>query len=153
MRPRSRALLNGSLLGLGVVIVDQLSKALVRSDVSVGERLHPLPLISVVHVENGGVAFGALGGHRWIVPLLTAVALAGVLFWFLGDPERPWAWLPAGLITGGAIGNLVDRARHGTVTDFISVPHWPAFNVSDIAITVGVIALIVVAERDARRKT
>jgi signal peptidase II len=60
-------------------------------------------------------------------------------------------WLPTGLLLGGAAGNLIDRVRDGAVTDFIKLPHWPAFNVADIAITVGVLALLYVLEGPPRR--
>jgi signal peptidase II len=56
-------------------------------------------------------------------------------------------WLPCGLIVGGALGNLLDRLREGVVTDFIKLPDWPAFNVADAAITIGVLALVWVASR------
>jgi len=65
--------------------------------------------------------------------------------------NRPLVWLPTGLLLGGAAGNLLDRIRIGSVTDFIKLPHWPAFNLADIAITVGVIALVYVLEGPPRR--
>ena len=61
--------------------------------------------------------------------------------------RRRLIWLPTGLLLGGAAGNLIDRVRLGAVTDFVKLPHWPAFNVADICITVGVIVLIYVLER------
>ena len=61
-------------------------------------------------------------------------------------------WLPTGLLLGGAIGNLIDRARDGSVTDFVKFPHWPAFNVADMAITFGVVALLYVLEGPPRRR-
>lgn len=152
MNERRKSVLAAAAVALAVLAADQVSKWAARMDVQVGERLHPLPLVSIVHVRNTGVAFGALGGQRWLVPVLTLLALALVVVWFASAPTRPGAWIVAGLIVGGALGNLLDRWRHGAVTDFISVPNWPAFNVADIAITIGVIALIVVAERDARRR-
>lgn len=129
--------------------LDQLSKAIVASSLVPGERRDFLPLVDVVHVRNTGVAFGALGGRGWLVPLLATVAAAGVLIWFASNPDRPGGWLPAGLVLGGAAGNLIDRVRLGAVTDFIKLPHWPAFNLADVAITAGVIALLIVAERSA----
>ncbi len=64
----------------------------------------------------------------------------------------PGIWLPTGMLLGGAIGNVVDRASRGAVTDYIKLPHWPAFNIADAAITLGVVVLLVVVERDARRR-
>ena len=60
-----------------------------------------------------------------------------LVIYFLLRPTRPWLWLPTGLLVGGALGNLIDRLAHGYVTDFIKLPAWPAFNVSDMAITFG----------------
>ena len=67
-------------------------------------------------------------------------------------PERSWLWLPTGLLVGGAIGNLIDRVVHGAVTDFIKLPLWPAFNVADMAITFGVLALLWVLEGPRRTR-
>ena len=139
------------LVALVVLAVDQSTKVVVRADVLPGERLHPLPLVGIVNVRNTGIAFGALGGAGWLVPVLTLVALCGVFLWFALKPTRPYAWIPAGLIVGGAIGNLADRAQRGAVTDFIALPHWPAFNFADCAITVGVILLLIVSERDGSK--
>jgi signal peptidase II len=69
------------------------------------------------------------------------------VIWFARHATRRLVWLPVGLLAGGAAGNIVDRARHGAVTDFIKLPAWPAFNVADMAITFGVLALLYVVER------
>ena len=69
-----------------------------------------------------------------------------MLIWFAREPARPLAWVPTGLLVGGALGNLIDRVRQGSVTDFLKVPHWPAFNLADAAITVGVVALVLALE-------
>ena len=61
-------------------------------------------------------------------------------------PDRPWLWIPTGLLIGGAVGNLIDRLAHGAVTDFIKLPLWPAFNVADMSITFGVLVLLWVLE-------
>jgi signal peptidase II len=65
-------------------------------------------------------------------------------------PTRPWLWLACGLLVGGALGNLIDRIAHGSVTDFIKLPLWPAFNLADTAITFGVFALLYVLEGGRR---
>ena len=144
------ALVRAGATALLVFALDQLSKSWVRGNVIVGERRDILGPLDLVNVRNKGVAFGALTGAGWIVPALTVVALLGVSVWFGRTPTAAWAWLPAGLVVGGALGNLYDRLTHGQVTDFIKVPYWPAFNVADIAITCGVILLILVAEFDGR---
>ena len=78
---------------------------------------------------------------------ITLVVVSALLVFFVRERERRWIWLACGLIVGGALGNLLDRIRAGSVTDFIQLPHWPAFNVSDIAITFGVLTLLWVLER------
>jgi signal peptidase II len=137
------------LAGLVVVLavlVDQGTKALVRSSIDPGERNDVLGPLSFVNVHNRGVAFGFLGDGGAIVLVVTLAALALLLAYFARHAERPLLWLPTGLVLGGALGNLVDRIHQGYVTDFIHVPHWPAFNVADMCITGGVVALVLVLE-------
>ena len=140
----------GLLAGL-VVALDQISKSAVRSSLLVGERRNLLGPLDLVSARNKGVAFGALSGQGWLVPVLTICAVIAVLAWFASKPASSASWIPAGLVLGGAAGNLLDRFRMGEVTDFIKLPHWPAFNVADMAITVGVVLLVIVAEREAKK--
>jgi signal peptidase II len=132
-----------------VVGIDQLAKASIRSSMLVGERRDVIGPLDLLSVRNRGVAFGAFSGAGIVVLALTAIALAAVLIWFSRRDDASNAWLPAGLILGGACGNLLDRLLEGEVTDFIKLPHWPAFNLADVAITVGVVLLVVVAERES----
>ena len=78
--------------------------------------------------------------------VVTFAALSLLIGYFAMRPERPLLWLPTGMLVGGAIGNLIDRIAHGAVTDFIQLPHWPAFNVADMSITFGVLTLLYVLE-------
>jgi signal peptidase II len=139
-----------ALVALVVLALDQASKALVRADVTPGEVNELLPFLSIVHVHNRGVAFGALGGGGAPVLLVTCAALALLIWYFVRHRGQPMLWLPTGLLLGGAVGNIVDRIHQGHVTDFVKLPSWPAFNVADIAITLGVVALVIVLERNAR---
>ncbi|HWF71992.1 MAG TPA: signal peptidase II [Solirubrobacteraceae bacterium] len=134
-----------------VLIVDQVTKHAVESGIAVGQVEKVIPGIKLVHVRNTGVAFSLFSGGGTIVLVITLVALAGLVVYFARRPSRPWLWLPTGLLVGGAIGNLIDRVRQGAVTDFIKLPHWPAFNVADSAITLGVIALLITIEVGSRR--
>jgi signal peptidase II len=134
----------------GVLVLDQVTKAIVRSSIAVGQVTNVAPGVHFVHVRNTGVAFGFLSGGGALVLAFTFAALAVLLVYFARHPDRPWLWLPAGLLTGGALGNLFDRLAHGAVTDFIKLPDWPAFNVADIAITVGVVSLLFVLEGGRR---
>jgi len=123
----------------------------VRGALDAGERHDVIGPLSFVNVHNRGVAFGFLGDGGALVLVVTLAALALLLAYFGRHAERPLLWLPTGLVLGGALGNLVDRIHQGYVTDFIHVPHWPAFNVADMCITGGVVALVLVLELGARR--
>jgi signal peptidase II len=125
--------------------LDQLTKAIVNADIARGERVHVFLGIDLVNVRNEGVAFGFLAGAGQAVVLaLTGVALAAMLVYFARHTDRPLVWLPTGLLIGGAVGNVIDRARLGAVVDFIDPGWWPAFNVADACITVGVVLLVFV---------
>lgn len=131
-----------------VLVLDQVTKAMVRADVAVGQENEVLPFLSIGHVHNSGVAFGFLGGGGAIVLVVTLVALSLLVGFFARNPTRSLMWLPTGMLLGGALGNLIDRIRQGYVTDFIQFPHWPSFNVADVAITCGVVVLVFVLERN-----
>lgn len=147
---RSSATNRALLVAVAVIVVDQITKALVRRDVPLGDRREVTGFLDVVHVRNDGVAFSAFGGRTWVVLVLIAIALIALLAYFLTHRDRPLVWLATGLLLGGALGNILDRARDGAVTDFVKFPHWPAFNVADIAINAGVVVLIVALLREDR---
>jgi signal peptidase II len=130
-----------------VVAADQLVKALVTASLARGEQHDLVAGVKLVNTRNTGVAFGQLQGGGVIVAILIALAVVALLVYVMRNAQRRWIWLPAGLLLGGAIGNVVDRLREGAVVDFLKLPHWPAFNVADAAITIGVLALLVVMER------
>jgi signal peptidase II len=131
----------------GVIALDQATKAVVRSGIDKGDENPVLPAIKLVHVENKGVAFGFLSDGGAILVVLVAFAALALIIWFALHADRPLAWLPTGLLLGGAIGNVIDRLALGGVTDFVKLPAWPAFNVADMAITFGVLILVLVLER------
>lgn len=134
-----------------VVAIDQASKAAVDSLLSLGERIELLPFLAIANTRNEGVAFGLLGD---VSPFWIAVSLAGLiaaLVLVAGYAGRP-LWLPAGLLVGGAVGNLVDRLRIDSVVDFIDVPAWPTFNLADVAITAGVVSLVLAGHHRAQRE-
>lgn len=140
----------GLVLG-AVLILDQLTKHTVAAGITSGDARRFLPGIQLVHVRNTGVAFGVLSNGGALVLVFTLAALALLLAYFARRPERPLLWLPTGLLIGGALGNLIDRVGSGAVTDFIKLPLWPAFNVADMAITFGILALLYVFEGGAGR--
>jgi signal peptidase II len=151
-RARGAAIGRAGLVIAVVLILDQLTKYLVRHGVDVGESRSVFFFVHLVHVRNTGVAFNFFSGGGTVVLVFTGLALALLLGYFLRHPDKPLLWLPTGLLIGGAVGNLIDRIAHGAVTDFIKLPHWPAFNVADMSITVGVFALLWVLEGRRRNE-
>ena len=132
----------------GIVALDQATKAIVRASLDRGDRAAVFPGVEIVHTRNSGVAFGALSGGGAVVTVVIAVALVLLLAYFATHMRRPLVWLPTGMLLGGAIGNVIDRARDGAVTDFIQIPlGFPAFNVADMSITFGVLVLFYAVER------
>jgi signal peptidase II len=134
-----------------VVAVDQATKQLAVTRIGRGEEVGVFFGLDLTNARNTGVAFGAFEGGGVVVAVLIALSLALLVGYFLAHRERPWLWLPVGLLLGGALGNLADRARIGAVIDFIDPIAWPAFNVADSCIVVGVLALLYVVEGTERR--
>lgn len=152
-RPAFQNALLASVTGL-VVVLDQLTKLYIMRTMRLHESIPIIPnVFSLTYIRNPGAAFGLLAGSsnafRMVFFGLTsifALALLGTILFRMS--ERDWVGrLSVAGILGGAIGNLIDRLRYGEVIDFLDVYvdtyHWPAFNVADSAITVGVIFLIV----------
>jgi signal peptidase II len=135
-----------------VVTVDQATKQWAIGRVERGEELDVFFGLDLTNARNTGVAFGAFEGGGAVVAVLIGLSLALLLGYFALHRERPWLWLPVGLLLGGALGNLADRARIGAVIDFIDPIAWPAFNVADSCIVIGVLALLYVVEGTERRK-
>jgi signal peptidase II len=137
-----------ALVTVVVVGLDQLSKVAVRDSIVPGETRGVLPGVELVNTRNKGVAFGFLPGRHLAVSVLVGVALAVLVVYFARNYRRPLIWLPTGMLLGGALGNILDRVRAGSVTDFVKLPlGWPPFNLADASITVGVLLLFYVAER------
>ncbi|HEY2653446.1 MAG TPA: signal peptidase II [Solirubrobacteraceae bacterium] len=145
-RVRRAAFARAALVVIVVVGLDQLTKHTIAAAIAPGETRKFLPLVDLVHVRNTGVAFGFLSEGGALVLTFTLLAMAALTGYLALRPERPWLWLPTGMLVGGALGNLIDRVANGSVTDFIKLPHWPAFNVADMSITFGVLALLWVLE-------
>jgi signal peptidase II len=143
---RSAAFLRAGAVFAVVVALDQLTKHTIATGIAAGEQQKFLPGINLVHVRNTGVAFSLFSSGGTLVLVLTLVALAALIGYLALRPERPGLWLPTGMLIGGAVGNLIDRISSGAVTDFIKLPLWPAFNVADMSITFGVLALLYVLE-------
>jgi signal peptidase II len=146
-----------------VVVIDQIVKWWILQKIMLPPRaIEITPFFNLVLTWNRGVSFGMFNTDSpvnvWLLPLL-AFAIVGMLLTWLLRAERPTIAIALGAIIGGAIGNLVDRIRFGAVADFLDFHlwgyHWPAFNVADSAITVGVAVLIcdaVLGSAEERRK-
>jgi signal peptidase II len=147
---RARTLARAAFVFAVVLAADQLTKALVNADIARGDSVALLPGLDLVNTRNRGVAFGLLAGGGPIVVIVAVVVLTGLVVFAWRQWDRPLVWLPVGMLLGGAAGNLLDRAREGAVTDFLDPVLWPAFNVADASITIGVVLLIWVLERHAR---
>jgi signal peptidase II len=141
------AWVRAGLVLLVVVAADQLSKHAIRQSIVPGEERGVLPGIQLVNTRNRGVAFGFLPGDHIAITLVIGLALIALLVYFALHATRPLLWLSTGMLIGGALGNILDRLRDGSVTDFIKLPlGWPPFNLADTSITLGVLLLIVAIE-------
>ncbi|HEU4461355.1 MAG TPA: signal peptidase II [Solirubrobacterales bacterium] len=140
-------------LSVLVLAADQVAKAVVESKLVPGEYVEVLGPLELTLSHNRGVAFGLAGGAGVGLILVTLAALGLIVYLFARDPGRPGMWIASGLVTGGALGNLVDRVLAGEVTDYIAVGAWPPFNLADIAITCGVALLALIYVRDAESQS
>jgi signal peptidase II len=143
---RGAAFARAAAVAVGVIALDQATKAIVRGSIGRNEAVDVILGIQLVNTRNSGVAFGLFSGGGALVAIVAGVALIALLAFFVTHIGRPLVWLPTGLLIGGAAGNLLDRATEGSVTDFVDFPLWPAFNVADASITIGVLALLYVLE-------
>jgi signal peptidase II len=145
--PRTSALARAGGAVAVVVALDQATKQLALATLDPGYPVNVFFAIDLNLVRNRGVAFGILsGGEAALVFGVIVAALGLLVVYFVRHATRPWLWLPAGAVLGGALGNLADRVREGSVIDFIDPLAWPAFNLADTAIVLGVFGLLYVAD-------
>ena len=148
------------LIAAGVVVLDQVTKAVVDNALPLGSTVFVFPVLDLVHVRNTGAAFSFLAGASgWQRELFIGIAFAASIWivWMLlraGPGQRVFC-TALSLILGGALGNVVDRVRLGGVIDFLyfhwGAHYWPAFNVADSAISCGAVLLIIDAVRTGAR--
>jgi signal peptidase II len=134
-----------------VIIIDQLTKRVVDTTMQLYQSIELIPYFQLTYLRNQGAAFsflsGAGGWQRWFFIGLAVIASVFICIWLkkLHRSQR-WEAIAWALVLGGALGNLIDRILYGYVIDFLDVYvgdwHWPAFNVADSAITVGVVMLL-----------
>ena len=129
-----------------VVAIDQATKQLAITNIERGDQTNIFFGLDLTNTRNSGVAFGAFEGGGLVVAILIGISLALLVGYFALNHAMPLLWLPVGLLLGGALGNLADRARDGAVIDFIDPVAWPAFNVADASIVIGVLVLLWVVE-------
>ncbi len=143
-----------------LAILDQITKALITSRVGLNTAHEVIPgLLDIVYFRNTGSAFGMLRGASSLKTILMSILTLGAIVFiaFMARRSRgPIHALALSLISGGAVGNLLDRLSTGSVVDFIDIHlgayHWPAFNLADSAITTGVVAsIILMYVKDNRR--
>jgi len=140
-----------ALAGIGA---DQLTKSIVTSRLDLNDQVHVVGAFSIHHVTNSGIAFGFFASATSLVILLTGLAVAWMLYFFARSGSRhPVLPVALGLVIGGSVSNLTDRVRLGHVTDFLDFKYWPAFNLADTFIVVGVAALLLALVASDREST
>jgi signal peptidase II len=129
---------------LVVIFLDQLTKSIVRASLERGESWpDPDWPVKIRHITNSGAAFGILQEQTAFLIVMATIGLVAIYLYYRNPPFDHWiASAAIGLMLGGALGNLIDRVRLGRVTDFVDFDRYPAFNVADSAIFVGVTILI-----------
>lgn len=143
---------NWMIIAAVIVVVDQITKGIATAELKMTEAVTVMSMFNFTLIHNEGAAFGFLddagGWQRWFFTMISLVVSIVLVFWIksLKQEEKIQA-LGFSFILGGAIGNLIDRIYLGYVIDFIDIyynaSHWPAFNIADSAITIGVVILIV----------
>ena len=133
-----------ALIAVSVLVIDQITKAIVRNSLAYGEAWPNEDwLVKIVNVSNSGAAFGILQGQTFFLVATSLVGIAAIVLYYMFPPMEHGALrIALALQLGGAAVNLSDRIRTGEVTDFVDFWHWPAFNVADSCITIGVVTIL-----------
>jgi len=144
-----------SAIALAAIAADQITKHVVTSHLGLDEGTHVIGTFWIHNVQNSGIAFGLFASATAEVIVLTGIAVAWMLTYFArSGAKHPVLPVALGLVTGGSLSNLVDRVRLGYVTDFLDFRYWPAFNLADSFIVIGVgilIAALLAADSEPRR--
>ena len=142
-------------IACAALAADQLTKYIVTSRLALDEGVHVVGPFWIHHVQNSGIAFGLFASATAVVILATGIAVSWMLVFFARSGARhPILPVALGLVIGGSLSNLLDRVRLGYVTDFLDFRYWPAFNLADSFIVIGVLVLLgglMHAEREPRR--
>ena len=129
------------LIAAGVLVFDQVTKYLIRADFALYESRPVIEnIFHFTYIENPGAAFGMLADKRWFFLIATSLIIIFIIYFMtVMEKEEPKANIFLAMAVGGAVGNFIDRAMKGTVTDFFDFRIWPVFNIADSFIVVGMI--------------
>ena len=148
----ARQWLSMAVVALAAIAADQVTKEITRAELALGEAVDLAGPFAIHHVRNTGIAFGLFPGQASPVTILTGIAVIWMLFYFARAGARhPLFPVAFGFLLGGSMSNLADRVRQGYVTDFLDPEYWPAFNLGDVFITIGVALLLAVFFLGERR--
>ena len=148
------------LTALAILVVDQVTKALVVANLAIGEKTQLLgDLVQVWHAQNRGASFSLFQGWSIVFLIVSVLSIAMVAYFHrsLRD-QSPWLHLLLGIVLGGTLGNFIDRLRQGYVTDWLSIgigdTRWPTFNVADssLVVGIGILVLYLLLSRPDRRE-
>jgi len=144
IKPRTKRLLFWGA-ALSVIILDQITKVIVRTGLDRGESWpDPDWALRIRYVTNSGAAFGILQNQTTFLVVTALVGLTAIYLYYRFPPFDHWIVpIAIGMMLGGAVGNLIDRIRVGRVTDFVDVGWFPAFNVADSSITIAIAVLVI----------
>ena len=146
-------------LAVVVIILDQLSKYIASASLEMHQPIAVMPMFNWTLMHNPGAAFSFLadagGWQRWFFAVIAVVVSIVIVFWIKRlEQHEKWQAIALALILGGALGNVIDRIWLGYVVDFIQVYYqqwyWPAFNIADSAISIGVVMIIIDSVREYR---
>ena len=140
-----KRVLSVALIVFTIIALDQITKYLIVNSLSLYDSIEVFSFLHIVNVRNTGAAFGSFKSLDSSFFIIVAVAAIGFVVYLL--MKRTYNTFGLSLILGGAVGNLIDRVLYGQVVDFVDFSigsyHWPAFNVADSALTVGIIIILV----------
>lgn len=127
-----------------VILVDQASKSLVKSNLILGQSIELIPkVLFLTYAQNTGAGFGLFKDMGSLLIWIAVLVVGAIMYYYDNLPKKRYVWAGTALVFGGAIGNAISRILESYVVDFIDLGFWPVFNLADTALTIGVVLLIV----------